>query len=94
MEKIITAIAAPSFFVVGILQIAATIGGLIELTGWPGFVCAALGVMLGWSPLVGTGFGIYGAIEAWDWYWLWATALFFWPLILVPLFILKERLGR
>lgn len=79
---VLTALFRVAFFVVGFVQLIATADGMQWLTHWHWMVCWAIALLLGWSPLIGTALGVYGATHAWDWPWYWAIALFTWHLIL------------
>jgi hypothetical protein len=80
--QILGVLAAIGFFVMGLVQLAAIMGGLkiwIGLSGFLGFVVAGF---LAYFPLVGSVLGMYGAVTLWGWSWLGAAALFLWPLAL------------
>ncbi len=74
--KFLGTIFAVGYFAIGVVQIAATMQGLEEWLGWPGWICSVLGLFIGWTPVIGTALGIYGAVAGWDWPVVWAIVLF------------------
>jgi len=58
------------------LQIAATASAVRHLTGLGRLVSWGGALLLGWIPVVGTAFGIYGAHVDWQWSLPAAAALF------------------
>ena len=74
------------FLALGILQIAATIAGLEDWLGLPGFIAVILALFFAWMPLVGTLVGMVGAVTVWGWSWPAAIGLFFGPLIVMAIF--------
>jgi hypothetical protein len=62
---------------IGLVQLFATMDGLEEWLGLPGFLAAIGGLVLGFLPLIGTILGFVGAIDVWGWEWWQAALLFF-----------------
>ena len=62
---------------VGLLQVAATIAGLTDWLGLHWIFAVPLALILGYLPLVGTIFGLIGAVSVWHWGWWQAGLLFF-----------------
>lgn len=79
--------AMAAAYVIGFLQIFAAYAGIRVYTDWHWTICAPLAVSIGWTPLVGTIIGVYGAVKGWGWHWLPASLLFGWMLLLLPVFI-------
>jgi hypothetical protein len=71
------------FFVIGVVQLAATIAGLKAWLGISGALAFFLSLFVAWTPLVGTTLGFFGAISAWGWPWLKAGILFFGAFLVV-----------
>ena len=70
----------------GLAQLTAVYSGLYHYFQIQNFLLklalAPVAFFISQIPLVGFGFGIYGAITAWQWEWWWATLLFCWlPII-------------
>jgi hypothetical protein len=68
-----------AYFGVGLLAVAAIIGGLDVWVGLPWFLAVIIAFPVAMVPILGSGVGVAGAIEAWGWEWYWAVLLFFWP---------------
>ena len=62
--------------VVALIQIAATAAGVEHLTELPSLLSWCIALLLGWTPLIGTAAGIYGAHAEWDWELLDSVLLF------------------
>lgn len=73
-----------SYLLIGFIQITATASGIQHLTGLWWMVSWFLALVFGWTPVIGTGLGIYGAHKDWGWDLLPAIALF----VGLPLFFL------
>jgi hypothetical protein len=56
-----------AYAVVGIIQIIASVDGVQYFTGFGSFFSWVIAMLLGWTPLIGTAFGIYGAHKVWNW---------------------------
>jgi hypothetical protein len=76
------------YFVVGILQFVATIGGLTDWLGLPFWLAIIACFFLAYIPVVGTICGIAGAIVSWNWEWWQAGLLFVGPWAAVLAFAL------
>ena len=79
----------PIAFVIGSLQVVATLDGLVHLIPLPEFLVYPLALLFGWTPIIGTALGVMGAALVWDWGWLNASLLFVgpWILILIGAFV-------
>lgn len=71
------------YLFLGIFQLAATYSGLETWLGWPWIIAGPIAFLLSYIPLVGTILGMFGAVEAWEWSWVQAGALFFGPFVVV-----------
>jgi hypothetical protein len=71
------------FFVIGLVQLVATIAGLRAWLGIPTALAFLLSLFVAWVPLVGSTLGFFGAISAWGWPWLKAAILFFGAFLVV-----------
>jgi hypothetical protein len=76
MKTTLVAAAYAGYLMFGLFQIVAAAMGIQHLTGMWWLVCWFGALLIGWIPLVGTAFGIYGAYGAWKWSLPVATALF------------------
>jgi hypothetical protein len=61
----LVAAAYAGYLMFGLFQIVATASGIQHLTGMWWLVCWFGALLVGWIPLVGTAFGIYGAYGGW-----------------------------
>jgi hypothetical protein len=80
--RFINGLVYVSIALVSIFQVFATAAGVAHFTGWNTLVCWLIAVIFGWTPLIGTVIGVYGAITTWNWPWYGAVTLFAWPIIL------------
>ena len=74
------------YLVIGFIQLFAVANALTALTGLEfGAFYAALFVT--YIPFIGQAVGVYGAVSGWGWAWWQASALFFWfvPVLIVYL---------
>ena len=67
MKTTLFAVAYSGYLMFGLLQIAATACGLQHLTGLWWLICWFASLLVGWTPVLGTALGIYGAHMEWDW---------------------------
>jgi hypothetical protein len=76
MRTTLMAAAYVGYLMFGLFQIVATAIGIQHLTAmwWP--VCWFGALLVGWIPVVGTAFGVYGAYGVWNWGLPVAIALF------------------
>lgn len=65
------------YLVVGVVQVIAILQGISAAFGIPKVLAFMAALFLGYVPLVGAGFGMWGAHTVWGWSWLGAAALFF-----------------
>ena len=86
MEKIFFIIPV-GYFVLGIIQLFATIDGLAYWFGISGFFAAILAFFVAYIPLIGTIAGFKGAMDVWGWSFLEAGALFFGPFLVIVLLV-------
>lgn len=77
-----------AYFVIGIVQFFAVWDGAEHLIGAESFfgrmAAFLLSLFVTYIPLVGSGFGVYGAVNVWDWSLTKSLVLFFWY---VPVFV-------
>jgi hypothetical protein len=55
------------YLLLGLVQIAATASGIQHFSDLWRFVSWWIAMFIGWTPLVGTALGIYGAHADWGW---------------------------
>ena len=67
MKTTLFAVAYSGYLMFGLLQIAASACGLQHLTGLWWLFCWIASFLVGWTPVLGTALGIYGAHVQWDW---------------------------
>lgn len=79
MLNALTPIAGIGYFCLGVLQLFATVDGIALALGVHGIFAWFIAIFVAYMPLIGTGAGIYGAIEAWGWDTWTALALFLGP---------------
>ncbi|SRR6266436_2329027 len=65
--KVLFVPLGPAYALFGLMQITATASGIQHLTGLWWLVSWFIALLVGWMPLLGTAFGIYGAHAAWGW---------------------------
>ena len=68
---------------IGLVQFAATMGGLADWSGLHWIIVAPVALFLSYLPLVGSAIGALGAVQAWGWSWVWASLLFCWPVVIL-----------
>ena len=76
MKTTLVAAAYAGYLMFGLFQIVAAASGIQHLTGMWWLVCWFGALLVGWIPLVGTAFGVYGAYGGWKWSLPVAIALF------------------
>lgn len=69
------------YFVLGCFQTAEVYSGCRDYLDLHWIFAASLSMVLGWFPIIGTVFGIFGAVKGWGWSWTNAILLFTIPLI-------------
>ena len=72
-----------TFFIMGIFQFFAIIDGFQVWLGLHWIIAVPLAFITAGIPIVGTVFGMCGAVNAWDWTWMSAFLLFCGPYIVV-----------
>ena len=83
MRRVSAMTGLSTFFVIGVVQLAATTAGLKAWLGIPAALAFFLSLFVAWVPLVGTTLGFFGAISAWGWPELKAGILFFGAFLVV-----------
>ena len=73
------------YLALGLFQFLAIVAGFKIWLGISAFFAAIISLFLAYTPILGTGVGMYGAVSAWNWSWLQAGALFFGPFIAIVL---------
>ena len=76
-----------SYVVVGIMQIVASIDGILYFFGLHWIFALLAAVVLVFIPVIGPIAGVYGAVAAWGWSIWSALLLFFWPYVLYLILI-------
>jgi hypothetical protein len=76
MRTTLVAAAYAGYLMFGLFQIVATASGIQHLTGMWWLLCWFGALLIGWIPLVGTAFGVYGAYSGWKWSLPTSVALF------------------
>lgn len=87
----VSSVAGVVFFGMGLLQMAAIVGGIAEGLGVPGLLAFLIAFVIGELPLVGTVAGIYGAIVNWGFSLLGALALFILPYVALIVATVADR---
>lgn len=84
-----------AYFVVGIVQFFAVWDGAEYFFGTSSsigtFFSFWAAIFVTYIPLVGSGLGVYGAVQVWDWTLLKSLILFFWY---VPVYVAAVLLSR
>ena len=77
-----------AYFVIGLVQLLAVWDGAEYFLGAESFIGRMLAfffaLFVTYIPLIGSGFGVYGATNVWDWSLAKSLILFFWY---VPVYI-------
>jgi len=73
----------PVYLILGFLQFFAIKDGLDVWFGIHGFMGTLAALFIAQFPIIGNIVGVYGAVDAWDWLWFHAAALFFGPFCLL-----------
>lgn len=76
------------YLLLGLFQLAAVMAGLVDWVGLHWLFAALVAMFIAYIPVLGTVLGIAGAVTAWDWHWLMATALFAGPFLVMVLLVL------
>ncbi|MDB9857910.1 hypothetical protein OAC63_05965 [Amylibacter sp.] len=74
-----------AYFIIGFVQLFAIMDGIEYGIGIGGFFGFILAVVVTYIPILGSGLGVYGAINVWDWSLLQSATLFFWY---VPVYLM------
>lgn len=84
-----------AYFFLGIFQVAATFAGVQHFLGVHWIIAAAVSLIIGAFPLIGTAAGVYGATAAWGWTLTSSIGLFFGPLaVMMAVMLIGERIRR
>lgn len=78
MKSFFQGIGCLIYGAMGLLQLAAILGGLEEWLGLHWLLATPLALILAYIPLVGSIIGIVAATTLWHWHWLVAVLLFGW----------------
>ncbi|ESX85292.1 hypothetical protein [Mesorhizobium sp. LSHC412B00] len=70
-----------AYFIIGFVQLFAIADGAGHAFRVGGFASFIIAAFLTYIPIVGAGFGVYGAVTAWGWPIWQALILFFWYVI-------------
>lgn len=79
------------FLATAAAQVIATADGIEHLLGWNAFFSWTAAMMLGWTPVLGTALGVYGAHVAWHWSWPATLAVFLWPVAVFALLLALSK---
>ncbi len=80
------------YLLIGIVQLVAIYSFFHTFLGWVQIISGIVALIASYTPLLGTIFGMYAAVEVWSWSWLQATLLFLSPYILmIILFFYKDE---
>lgn len=80
-----------AYFVLSIFQFMALWSGIEIWLGINSFFSGVLALFIAGIPLVGTGLGMFGAVEAWGWSWMQAGLLFFGPFLAIVIIAVLSR---
>ncbi|MGH0004800.1 hypothetical protein ACQU0X_32455 [Pseudovibrio ascidiaceicola] len=80
-----------AYLFIGFVQLFAIMDGIDYALDIGSVLSAILAFIVTYIPLLGSGLGIYGAINAWDWSTLQAFALFLWYVPVLLLFAIFSR---
>lgn len=69
------------YVLLGFFQFAALMAGLTDWIGLHWLLALPVAFFVSYIPLLGTVFGMVGAVKGWDWSWMQAAALFFGPML-------------
>ncbi|WP_141245908.1 hypothetical protein [Mesorhizobium sp. WSM3862] len=70
-----------AYFVIGFIQLFAVADGVGHAFSFGGFASFVIAGFLTYIPIVGAGFGVYGAVTVWGWPIWQGVVLFFWYVI-------------
>jgi len=84
----------PLYFIVGFAQIFAIMDWFKFTLDWGGLISFIAAFFLTYIPLIGSVLGVLGAHDYWGWSWFWSIALFFWYLLLFPVFLVIGMFGK
>lgn len=81
------------YLLMGLLQLAAIYSFFRHVWEWWLIPSMLAGGILAYVPLIGNIAGFYAAYTVWEWHWLLAGILFFWPIILFVAVLLMGMVG-
>jgi hypothetical protein len=70
------------YLLMGLVQLAAILGGIEAWWGWPWWIAIFIAVPVAYIPILGTVVGIMGAIKSFGWSPIFSILLFCWPYVL------------
>lgn len=76
------------YLLLGLFQLAAVMAGLVDGMGLHWLLAALVAMFTAYVPVLGTVLAVVGAVTAWDWHWLMATAVFAGPFLLMLVLVL------
>ena len=77
-----------AYFVIGLVQLFAIVDGISYALDIGTVLSFIIAMFITYIPLVGSIFGVYGAVNVWDWSIWQSVALFFWYIPIFIIFIL------
>lgn len=80
------------YFLLGLIQYAAIYSFFRDVLEWWFIFSVIFSLFAAYTPVVGTGLGVYSAHAAWGWSWLASILLFTWPFILMLFFVIGSAL--
>ncbi|MER9168933.1 hypothetical protein NKI12_16400 [Mesorhizobium australicum] len=83
-----------AYLVVGFAQLFAIMDGIGYGLGVGGIISFIVAGFVTYVPLLGSGLGVYGAVNVWDWSIWQAGALFFWYIPFAIMLTLFEGFSR
>lgn len=81
-------VLAIGYFLLGLFQLAAVMAGLVDGMGLHWLLAGLIAVFTAYIPVLGTVLAVVGAVTAWGWHWLMATAVFAGPFLLMLVLVL------
>jgi hypothetical protein len=82
MKEKLGCLAYAVYMLMGLVQLAAILGGIEDWWGWPWWIAIFIAMPVAYIPILGTVVGIMGAIKSFGWSPIFSILLFGWPYIL------------